>query len=85
MKDNQKPAYVFTSESVTEGHPDKMADQIADSLLDAILSEDPDARTAIEATLSNGLIHVECIREVCEEMKKAAATAGKQAQNEAEE
>ena len=58
MKENQKPAYVFTSESVTEGHPDKMADQIADNLLDAILSEDPDARTAIEATLSNGLIHV---------------------------
>jgi len=58
MKENQKPAYVFTSESVTEGHPDKMADQFADSLLDAILSEDPDARTAIEATLSNGLIHV---------------------------
>jgi S-adenosylmethionine synthetase len=58
MKENQKPAYVLTSESVTEGHPDKMADQIADSLLDAVLDEDPDARTAIEVTLSNGLIHV---------------------------
>jgi S-adenosylmethionine synthetase len=58
MKENEKPAYVLTSESVTEGHPDKMADQIADCLLDAVLAEDPGARSAIEVTLSNGLIHV---------------------------
>jgi S-adenosylmethionine synthetase len=58
MMKKEKPAYVLTSESVTEGHPDKMADQIADRLLDTVLSEDPDARTAIEVTLSNGLIHV---------------------------
>lgn len=58
MKDNQKPAYVFTSESVTEGHPDKLCDQIADAIMDAILREDPEARTAIEVTAADGLIHV---------------------------
>lgn len=58
MKENQKPAYVFTSESVTEGHPDKLCDQIADSIMDAILREDPEARTAIEVTAADGLIHV---------------------------
>lgn len=54
----EKPAYVFTSESVTEGHPDKMCDQIADGLMDAILKEDPKARTAIEVTVADGFIHV---------------------------
>lgn len=58
MKENQKPAYVFTSESVTEGHPDKMCDQIADGIMDEILREDPEARTAIEVTAADGLIHV---------------------------
>ena len=58
MKENQKPAYVFTSESVTEGHPDKLCDQIADAIMDAILKEDPEARTAIEVTAADGLIHV---------------------------
>jgi S-adenosylmethionine synthetase len=58
MNDNQKPAYVFTSESVTEGHPDKMCDQIADGIMDEILREDPEARTAIEVTAANGLVHV---------------------------
>lgn len=58
MKDNQKPAYVFTSESVTEGHPDKLCDQIADAIMDAILREDPEARTAIEVTAADGLIYV---------------------------
>jgi S-adenosylmethionine synthetase len=58
MKENQKPAYVFTSESVTEGHPDKLCDQIADAIMDAILREDPDARTAIEVTAADGFIHV---------------------------
>ncbi len=42
--------WTFTSESVTEGHPDKMCDQIADGIMDAILREDPEARTAIEVT-----------------------------------
>lgn len=58
MKENQKPAYVFTSESVTEGHPDKLCDQIADAIMDAILREDPKAKTAIEVTAADGLIHV---------------------------
>jgi S-adenosylmethionine synthetase len=58
MKEHQKPAYVFTSESVTEGHPDKLCDQIADAIMDAILREDPEARTAIEVTAADGLIHV---------------------------
>lgn len=49
---------LFTSESVTEGHPDKLADQISDSILDEILRQDPDARTAIEAVATTGLVHV---------------------------
>ena len=47
--------WTFTSESVTEGHPDKMADQISDSILDAILTEDPDARVACETMVTTGL------------------------------
>jgi len=46
--------YIFTSESVTEGHPDKMADQISDAILDYIIKEDPNARVACETLLSNG-------------------------------
>ena len=49
---------LFTSESVTEGHPDKICDQISDAVLDAILAPDPDARVACETTASTGLIHV---------------------------
>lgn len=48
----------FTSESVTEGHPDKLCDQIADAILDEILEKDPDAHVACEVTASTGLIHV---------------------------
>jgi S-adenosylmethionine synthetase len=48
-------SYTFTSESVTEGHPDKMADQISDSILDAILAEDPYGRVACETLLTTGL------------------------------
>ena len=48
--------YLFTSESVSEGHPDKVADQISDSILDAILSQDPNARVACETLCSTGLI-----------------------------
>ena len=47
--------YTFTSESVTEGHPDKMADQISDAVLDAILAEDPTARVACETLVTTGL------------------------------
>jgi len=50
--------WVFTSESVTEGHPDKMADQISDSILDAILAQDPFARVACETLLTTGLVVV---------------------------
>jgi len=46
--------YIFTSESVTEGHPDKMADQISDAILDYIIERDPTARVACETMLSNG-------------------------------
>ncbi len=48
----------FTSESVTEGHPDKICDQISDAVLDAILSEDPNGRVACETTASTGLVHI---------------------------
>ena len=48
----------FTSESVTEGHPDKVCDRIADSILDAILEQDPAARVAIETFVTTGLVHV---------------------------
>ncbi len=47
--------WTFTSESVTEGHPDKMADQVSDAVLDAILTEDPDGRVACETLLTTGL------------------------------
>src|SRR6478672_1381206 len=47
--------YLFTSESVTEGHPDKIADQISDSILDAILAQDPVARVACETLVTTGL------------------------------
>ena len=49
---------LFTSESVTEGHPDKICDQISDTMLDAILSKDPVARVACETTVTTGLVHV---------------------------
>lgn len=48
----------FTSESVTEGHPDKICDQISDAVLDAIIAQDPDARVACETTATTGLIYV---------------------------
>jgi S-adenosylmethionine synthetase len=50
--------YLFTSESVTEGHPDKMCDQISDAILDAILAEDPNARVACETATTTGLVLV---------------------------
>ena len=48
--------YLFTSESVTEGHPDKVCDQISDAILDAILAQDPTARVACETAISTGLV-----------------------------
>lgn len=53
-----KKDYLFTSESVTEGHPDKMADQVSDAVLDAILAKDPRAHVACESLLKTGLIIV---------------------------
>ena len=50
--------YLFTSESVTEGHPDKVADQISDSILDAILEKDPNGRVACETLVTTGLAFV---------------------------
>ena len=49
---------LFTSESVTEGHPDKICDQISDAILDAILAQDPGARVACETTCTTGLVHI---------------------------
>ena len=49
---------LFTSESVTEGHPDKICDQISDSILDALLTEDPASRVAVETLVTTGLVHV---------------------------
>ncbi|MGV8086529.1 MAG: methionine adenosyltransferase [Candidatus Woesearchaeota archaeon] len=50
--------YEFTSESVTEGHPDKVADQISDSILDELLRQDPDSRVAVETLTTTGSVHV---------------------------
>jgi len=50
--------YLFTSESVTEGHPDKICDQISDAVLDAILAQDPMGRVACETVASTGLVHI---------------------------
>jgi S-adenosylmethionine synthetase len=49
---------LFTSESVTEGHPDKIADQISDSILDTLLKEDPRSRVAVETLITTGMVHV---------------------------
>jgi S-adenosylmethionine synthetase len=51
-------SFSFTSESVTEGHPDKIADQISDSVLDAVLRDDPNSRVACETLITTGLIVV---------------------------
>ncbi|GFN07975.1 hypothetical protein Smic_65310 [Streptomyces microflavus] len=49
---------LFTSESVTEGHPDKIADRISDTVLDALLAQDPRARVAVETLITTGQVHV---------------------------
>jgi S-adenosylmethionine synthetase len=55
---SKKRDFLFTSESVTEGHPDKMADQISDAILDAMIADDPKCRTAIETLLKTGIVVV---------------------------
>ncbi|MEU6291268.1 methionine adenosyltransferase [Streptomyces sp. NPDC046988] len=52
------PRRLFTSESVTEGHPDKIADQISDAILDAMIREDPGARVAVETLVTTGQVHI---------------------------
>ena len=52
------PHYLLTSESVTEGHPDKICDQISDAVLDAIMDKDPNGRVACETAVTNGLVFV---------------------------
>ncbi len=54
----ESPSYLFTSESVTEGHPDKLCDQISDAVLDAILTDDPNGRVACETCTTTGLVLV---------------------------
>ena len=49
---------LFTSESVTEGHPDNICDQISDAILDALLDKDPESRVAVETMATTGLVHV---------------------------
>ncbi len=58
MSSNQGKNYIFTSESVSEGHPDKIADQISDSVLDAIFREDPNGRVACETLITTGIAFV---------------------------
>ncbi len=58
MNRKDRGKWFFTSESVTEGHPDKMCDQISDTILDAILAQDPDARVACETAVTTGLVLV---------------------------
>ena len=55
---SQSRSFSFTSESVTEGHPDKIADQISDSVLDAVLADDPQGRVACETLITTGLVVV---------------------------
>ena len=55
---NESPKYLLTSESVTEGHPDKLCDQISDAVLDAVLANDPTGRVACETAVTNGLVMV---------------------------
>jgi S-adenosylmethionine synthetase len=58
MNSNSPTGHIFTSESVTEGHPDKMADQISDGVLDAVLEQDPHGRVACETLVNTGLVVV---------------------------
>lgn len=74
--------YLFTSESVTEGHPDKVADQISDAILDAILERDPDARVACETLVTTGLIMIsgeistDCYVDIAEVARKTVKAIG---------
>merc|ERR1711970_1602519 len=58
LTENMSETFLFTSESVGEGHPDKICDQISDAILDAHLSQDPDAKVACESCTKTGMIMV---------------------------
>src|SRR3954452_5115440 len=58
MRSAELSRRLFTSESVTEGHPDKIADQISDAILDAMLKDDPKSRVAVETLITTGQVHV---------------------------
>jgi len=79
---NKNPSYFFASESVTEGHPDKLCDQVSDAILDAILKEDPYARVACEVAVTIGLVLVlgeittKCYIEVPEIVRKVVKNIG---------
>jgi len=76
------PKYMFTSESVTEGHPDKLCDQISDAVLDTILEKDPYARVACETAITNGLVIVlgeittDCYIEIPQIVRQVVQDAG---------
>ncbi len=79
---NKNPCYFFASESVTEGHPDKLCDQVSDAILDAILEKDPYARVACEVAVTIGLVIVlgeittKCYIEVPEIVRQVVKNAG---------
>ena len=54
----KSPKYLFTSESVTEGHPDKLCDQVSDAIVDALIAQDPTSRIACEAATKTGFVLV---------------------------
>ena len=74
---------LFTSESVTEGHPDKVADRISDSILDAILERDPMGRVACETLVTTGQVHVvgeistKCYVDIAKIIREAVREIGK--------
>ena len=55
---HQSPSYLLTSESLTEGHPDKLCDHVSDGVLDGVLKDDPMGRVACETAITNGLVVV---------------------------
>ena len=90
----EAPLRLFTSESVTEGHPDKVCDQISDGILDAMIQQDPGARVAVETMVTTGLVHVagevtteayveipQVVREVLNRIGYTSSTIGFDAQS----
>ena len=63
MAEIHKHKHLFTSESVTEGHPDKVSDHISDAVLDAVLAQDPKARVACEVLVTTGICAVAGVRD----------------------